>query len=220
MPYIFHQKYDLMMKNMKMGHHEVREEIPCASLAWRRMALARKAIFCLLMLLVACLAHAGGDCVLAAAKAGDDAQKSAEKVDRQETVEKPGVFNTKYYTASLPDDWKALSEPAENQGLNVAVFSQKGGNTMITLMAAANHGESAKTIAEIFAEQFKSTRSPVEKNGQYTFKFLSQNKQRQAWIACDGDSFMLSIIYGNRSEGMDFIRKNIRSRDYPGLLPR
>ena len=201
------------MKSMTPIH-----EIPANTLGksvrvkWGAWAI--EIFFCLFLLspMSLNLAHA-------AAKIQSYTQKGAEKA-MEGDEENAGVFSTKYYTVRLPDDWKALSEPAENQGLNVAVFSQKSGNTMVTLMAAANHGESAKTIAGLFAEQFKSGRAPVEKNGQYTFNFLSQNKQRQAWISCEGDSFMLAIIYGNRSEAMDFIRKNISSKNYPGLLPR
>lgn len=174
----------------------------------RRATSGYLAIIMLLLL-------AGNPC-LAADAAENSPQPSADT--RQEA--NAGFFETRYYSVTLPDNWKVLTPPSENQGLTVGVFARKNGNTIISMMAGPNSGESAKSIADLFAEQFKASRAPVEKNGRYTFNFSSQNMQRLAWISCDGDMFMLVTIYGNRNEAMNFLRKNVTSKDYPGLLPQ
>ena len=75
-------------------------------------------------------------------------------------------------------------------------------------------------MAELFAGQFRASRPPVEKNGQYTFSFLQQQTPCQAWVAAEGDTFMVTTLLGDRKVGLAFVKKHVKSEDYAALLPK
>lgn len=132
----------------------------------------------------------------------------------------PSEYSCKYYTVTLPDDWKAVLPPAEKHGMTNATFAKVTGAPVVTMIVGARGVADARTIATMFAEQFKAEKAPVEKNGQYTFSFTQLDKPCQAWIATEGDIFMLTSITGNRKEALNFIKRNIKSQDYTRLLPQ
>jgi len=78
----------------------------------------------------------------------------------------------------------------------------------------------AKTIAALFADQFKAPKPPTERNGQYGFAFTEQKAPGQAWVATSGDVFMVTTFTGDRKTGLAFVRRYIKSQDYADLLPR
>ncbi|WP_165071896.1 hypothetical protein [Desulfovibrio sp. ZJ200] len=127
---------------------------------------------------------------------------------------------TQYFTVNVPDDWKAVP-PSENQGVSTAIFAKASGALSVTLVAGPNGGVDAKSIAGMFAEQFKSEKPPVEKNGQYTFTFMQQNISARVWVATEGDAFLVTSIAGSpRKEGLEFVKKNVKSASYAGMLPK
>lgn len=142
--------------------------------------------------------------------------KSSDKNDKNS----PEEYSCKYYTATLPADWKAIVPPTEQQGNINAIFAQTPGKAVVTLINGPNVGADAKTIAEMFADQFKASKAPVEKNGQYSFSFMQNDSPSKAWVAVDGTEFMISIIAGNQKEAQRFLKNNITSEDYPKLLPQ
>ncbi|WP_165177985.1 hypothetical protein [Desulfovibrio sp. ZJ369] len=130
-------------------------------------------------------------------------------------------ITTRYFTVNVPDDWKAVMPPSENQGMSTAIFVKASGALSVTLFAGPNSGADAKSIASMFAEQFKSEKPPVEKNGQYTFTFMQQNVSAQVWVATEGDAFLVTSIAGSpRKEGLEFVKKNVKSANYAGMLPK
>ena len=79
--------------------------------------------------------------------------------------------STKYITVDLPDNWKAVMPPTENQGVTTVIFTNAAGNSTVNFVTGPNGGADLKTVAETFASQFKSLKPPVEKGGQFTFAF-------------------------------------------------
>lgn len=152
------------------------------------------------------------------------ATKTVDKtLQPQETVPAsagPTELNCKYYTVSVPDDWKTLMPPTQNQGMTSAIFEQAAGSAVVTMVIGPRGVDDAKTIAGLFAEQFKAEKPPVEKNGQFTFSFSRQGMLCQAWVATEGDVFMLTSIWGNSNEAQAFIRQHVKSSDYAKLLPK
>lgn len=129
-------------------------------------------------------------------------------------------LNTKYFTVNMPDDWKVIMPPTENQGITSAVLAKNTNSVSVTMVVGPSSGADAKTIADMFATQFKAEKPPVEKNGQYIFNFTQQQVPCQAWVAVQGDVFMVSLLAENKKEALDFIRKNVKSADYAKLLPQ
>ncbi|WP_417291736.1 hypothetical protein [Desulfovibrio porci] len=129
-------------------------------------------------------------------------------------------LSTKYFTVNMPDDWKVIMPPTENQGITSAVFAKNTSGVSVTMVVGPSSGADAKTIAGMFATQFKAEKPPVEKNGQYTFNFTQQEVPCQAWVAVQGDVFMVSSLAGNQKEALNFIKKNVKSADYAKLLPQ
>ncbi len=62
----------------------------------------------------------------------------------------------------------------------------------------------AKTIAQMFAEQFRAGKPPVAKNGQYPFTFIRDDKPCEAFITSYDDIFMVTTISGNRKGSHEF----------------
>ncbi len=129
-------------------------------------------------------------------------------------------LNTKYFTVSVPEGWKAVMPPTEKQGTTSAIFANAAGDASVTLVISPTGGADTKTIADMFAKQFKATKPPVEKGGQYTFTFAQQDITSQAWVASQGDVFMLTVMAGNRKSAAAFVKKYVKSADYPALLPK
>lgn len=163
---------------------------------------------------------------LAAEKAADTGSATTDKVADKApeaaaaATKGPEQLTCKYYSVSLPDDWKALMPPTEKQGMTSAIFARTAGSAVITMVVGPRGVADGKTIAGMFAEQFKAEKPPVEKNGQYTFSFSQQGIPCQAWVGTEGDVFMVTTLTGNRKDAQNFIRQNVKSADYPKLLPQ
>ena len=128
--------------------------------------------------------------------------------------------STKYISVDLPDNWKAVMAPTENQGTTTVIFSNASGNSTVGFVTGPTGGADAKTVADLFASQFKAPKPPVEKSGQYTFAFTQQQTPCQSWVAAAGDIFMVTTITGDRKLGLAFIKKYVKSAEYANLLPR
>lgn len=172
--------------------------------------------------LVLCLAAPA----LAAEKAGDAApaaktpEKAPEAAEAVPAPKGPEQLACKYYTVTMPDDWKAIMAPTENQGMTSAIFARTAGSAVVTMVVGPRGVADGKTIAGMFAEQFKAEKPPVEKNGQYTFSFTQQGMPCQAWVGTEGDVFMVTTVTGNRKDAQAFLKKYVASADYPKLLPQ
>ncbi len=129
-------------------------------------------------------------------------------------------LSCKYYTVEIPSDWKAIMPPTENQGMTSAIFAKNSGSAVVTMVIGPRGGADVKMIAGMFAEQFKADKTPVEKNGQYTFTFTQQGMPCQAWVSAHNDVFMVTSITGNRKDAQSFIKDGIKSTDYAKLLPQ
>lgn len=163
------------------------------------------------------LAAEKADDAAAAAKTTD---KAPEATETAPTPKGPEQLNCKYYTVTMPDDWKAIMAPTENQGMTSAIFARTAGSAVVTMVVGPRGVADGKTIAGMFAEQFKAEKPPVEKNGQYTFSFTQQGMPCQAWVGTEGDVFMVTTVTGNRKDAQAFIRQSIKSADFPKLLPQ
>lgn len=128
--------------------------------------------------------------------------------------------STKHITVDVPETWKVVMAPVENQGSTTTIFSNAAGNVTVGFVSGPSGGADAKTVAEMFASQFKAPKPPVEKNGQYTFAFTQQETPYQAWVATMGDVFMVTSISGDRKAGLSFIKKYVKSPEFGNLLPK
>lgn len=154
-----------------------------------------------------------------------DEQKTEEKVQTQNDVrpeadKKPGEYYCQYYTVNLPADWQAILPPTENFGQVSAVFSKNGQNPSVTMTIAEHGSVPLKTIAEMFAEQFKAPKPPVLKKGQYIFSYTQNDVPNQVWVSTDGPLFMITAIGGNQTEGLNFLKENVKSKKYSSLFPK
>lgn len=165
---------------------------------------------------------ANGDAAPQAAPqaATDKAAQPAETPVSPEAPANPGELSCKYYTVSMPDDWKAVMAPTENQGMTSAIFARTAGSAVVTMVVGPCGVADGKMIAGMFAEQFKAEKPPVEKNGQFTFSFTQQGMPCQAWVATEGDVFMVTTVTGNRKEAQAFLKQHVKSTDYAKLLPQ
>ena len=155
-----------------------------------------------------------------AAPAANASDKAPEASETTPAPKGPEQLSCKYYTVTMPDDWKAVMAPAENQGMTSAIFARTADTAVVNMVVGPRGVADGKTIAGMFAEQFKAEKAPVEKNGQYTFSFTQQGAPHQAWVGTDGDVFMITMITGNRKEAQAFIKQHVTSADYPKLLPQ
>ena len=70
----------------------------------------------------------------------------------------------------------------------------------------------------MFATQFKAEKPPVEKNSQYTFN-CQQGVPCRAWVATGRRVHERSpSLAGNHKEALDFIKKNVKSADFPNCF--
>lgn len=132
----------------------------------------------------------------------------------------PGEYECKYYKVTLPDDWKAIIPPTDQQGTINAIFATNTGNTVVTLIVGPNGGADTRSIAAMFAEQFKASKPPVDKNGQFSFTFPIQNGTAQAIVSGSGPDFMVTTIAGSNRLAQNFLRDNVHSENYAGLMPK
>lgn len=133
----------------------------------------------------------------------------------------PGEYSCKYYKVKLPDDWKAIMPPTDKQGTVNAIFATNSGSSVVTIIIGPSGGADAKTIAGMFAEQFKAPNAPVEKNGLFTFGFPMQNATAQAYVATKDKDFMVITISGaNIKQAKNFIKNSIKSDTWGNLLPQ
>ena len=182
------------------------------------ISLAMALVMCLSLTVPALAAEKGADGGAArAANASDNAPEAAETTPAPKG---PEQLSCKYYTVTMPDDWKAVMAPAENQGMTSAIFARTAGSAVVTMVVGPRGVADGKTIAGMFAEQFKAEKPPVEKNGQYTFSFTQQGMPCQAWVGTEGDVFMVTTVTGNRKDAQAFLRQYVKSADYPKLLPQ
>lgn len=191
-------------------------------------------IFLLLMSLLLCVTSALSGAVLAAAPTAKQAPAAGvapeasqtpagAAVDKAQTMGKGAADNEyvcPYYKVTLPEGWKAVMPPHDQQGNISAIFATSTNGTVVTMIIGPNDGADAQTIASMFAEQFKATGKPVEKNGQYTFRFQMQNGAAQAWVGTQGAVFMVTAVSGNTRQGQDFLRRAVSSEQWGDLLPK
>ena len=137
-------------------------------------------------------------------------------------AEAPDPLTCLYFSVDLPDDWKAVTPPETDSatGITKAHFASKSGSTTIVFIVGASAGLDAKSIAQVYAQQYKATKEPVESNGQYSFSYMQQKLNCQAYITTQDDVFMFTAIMGNQREGMTFVRRQVTSADFAKLLPR
>ncbi len=165
-------------------------------------------------------------------KADESADKKISTESKKASEEKPGdtapnaeksapaEYSCKYFTVKMPEGWKAIVPPTEQQGNVNAIFARNTGMPVVTMVIGPNLGANAKTIAEMFSEQFKADKAPVEKNGQYSFTFPQNDLTARAFITVEGSEFMVMTIVGSQKEGRDFVKKYIHSEEYAKLLPQ
>ncbi len=144
-------------------------------------------------------------------------EAAAQKADE---AKKDNVYKCKYYTVTLPDGWKAFLPPTDQQGIVRALFGKESQNPIIALAITPHGGMDLKTVAEIFAEQFKSPKPPVSKNGQYIFTITKNDLPTQVWISAQGALVMMTSITGNLKDGLAFLKNDVVAGEYGGLFPK
>lgn len=158
-----------------------------------------------------------------------DATKSDKKTgdeQKQEAKETPGEYDCPYYSVHLPPDWKAIRAPEERQGLVNAIFAKNPNSPIVTMIVGPRHGAEPELIASMFADQFKASKAPSQKNGQFFFSFPQSYPGAQnpvtahACIGIDGDYFMLTTYTGSQKEVRNFFSANVNSKEYPSLIPQ
>lgn len=147
--------------------------------------------------------------------------KTSKTTDKSQKANKePGDYSSIYYDVKLPPDWQAILPPTDTQGQVSAVFAKNSSNPSVTMTIAQSGGIDAKTIADMFAQQFQAVKTPVLKNGQYIFSYTNNNTPTQVWVGTSGSLFMITAIGGNQKEGLDFIKNSFSNIKYPDLFPK
>lgn len=50
---------------------------------------------------------------------------------------------------------------------------------------------------------------------------MQQNVPAQVWVATQGDAFLVTSIAGSPyKEGLEFVKKNVKSANYADMLPQ
>lgn len=127
--------------------------------------------------------------------------------------------STKYISVDLPDNWKAVMAPTENQGTTTVIFSNASGNSTVGFVTGPNGGADTKTVAEMFANS-QGAQAPGGKKRTIHFCLTQQQTPCQSWVASSGDIFMVTTITGDRKLGLAFIKKYVKSAEYASLLPK
>ena len=160
------------------------------------------------------------------AEKADVKNGKAPKHSSETSKNENNFYKCAYYSVNLPADWRAVLPPEEREGLVNAIFARNTNSTVISLIIGPRGGADAKLIASMFAEQFKATKAPVEKNGQYFFSFNQKDALEQktfvstSCVSVSGDEFMITTWSGNQKEAQKFLKDNIRSEHYSQLLPQ
>lgn len=158
----------------------------------------------------------------APAKAEERAPEKSD-ADAKKTDEEPAgpvEYTSPYYKVTVPAGWKAIIPPTDQQGTTNAIFSKTTGNATVTLIIGPNGGANAKAIAQMFAEQFKSPKPPVEKNGLFSFSFPQNDGSAHAYVGSQDSEFIVMVFGGNEKEGMQFVKDNVKSETHAALLPK
>lgn len=148
-----------------------------------------------------------------------------EEAKTENRTEKTGtkndeVYSCKYYEVTLPQGWKAVSPPAEDNGNINAIFANATGSASVSIVVGPSLGTDAKSIAQTFAEQFKSRKPPVERDGQWVFSFRLNGVPARGIVRVAGDEFMFATATGATREIDSFLANSIKSADYPYLMPK
>lgn len=130
------------------------------------------------------------------------------------------VLRAGQLSVDLPESWKTIMGPVESQGLSTVIFSHGSGTAIVGFVSGPNGGADAKTIAGIFASQFHAEKPPVADNGRYSFTFQRQQTPGHAWVAVQGNLFMVTLLSGDRKIGQSFVRRHVRAGEFADLLPR
>lgn len=175
-----------------------------------------KSLFLVLALTVAAMPASAAETTIStnstAAAKPETAANATEKAQ-------PGVYTCKYYTVSLPEGWKAIVAPEDQLGTVNAIFATETGSTVITLVTGPSGGADAKTIATMFAEQFKAPKGVSANDGRYSFTFPLENGTATAIVTSSGPNFMVTTIAGNMRAAQQFMKENVKSENWPTLLP-
>lgn len=153
-----------------------------------------------------------------------EAAQESKKDDKEEKA--PGEYSCPFYTIRLPAGWKAIRPPEEKQGLVNAIFAKNPASPIVTIIVGPRQGAAPDLIAAMFAEQFKATKDPAQKNGQFFFSYPQPLPDSQspvtanACLSSDGEYFMLTTYTGNQKEAQNFIKNSLSSDDYPNLVPK
>lgn len=154
-------------------------------------------------------------------KAAPGDKNKGEEAKNEVKTPEAGEYSCKFYTVKLPEGWKAIMPPTEQQGLTNAIFARNSGNPAVSILVGENGGADARTIAEMFAEQFKASRPPAEKNGQYTFQYSQHDGiTADVTVAAGAHDFMVVTVTGNGRDARKFLRENVTSEEYKDLLPK
>lgn len=149
----------------------------------------------------------------------------AKDEKKEEPKETPGEYKSQFYTVNLPPDWKAIRAPEEKQGLVNAIFAKNSSSPIVTMIVGPRQGAEPDLIANMFAEQFKASKAPTQKNDQFFFSYPQALPDSQtpltahACLGIDGDYFMLTTYTGNQKDAQNFIKNNVSSENYPNLIP-
>lgn len=179
----------------------------------------RKIVCLLWVLLVAFPCH-GAPARAPAAETAAKAPAAEAPVEEKAEPEapKPNEYVCKYYTVDLPEDWSAITPPTEQLGNVNAIFANNSASAVVTMVVGPSWNTDARTVATMFAEQFKATKAPVERNGRFTFNFPYQNGTAQAIVGVQGKEFMVVAMYGRSQECRDFLRQCVKSAQFNQLL--
>lgn len=149
-------------------------------------------------------------------------QPPAEAPTREKPAQeqKEDEFVCRYFTVKLPVGWKAFLEPRDKNGMLSALFGKENQSVTVAITITTHGGVDLKTIADMFAQQFKAVKDPVEKNGQYVFNITRNDLPGQVWVSGQDNLVMITAIAGNQKEGLNFLRHNVTSEEYKGMFPK
>lgn len=130
-------------------------------------------------------------------------------------------ITTKYFTVTVPDDWKAVMPPSENQGVSTAIFAKASGTLSVSFVAGPKRGADAKSIAGMFASQFKSGKAAGGKK-RPVYLYLHATERSGPGLG----SHAGRRLFGDQhcgspyKEGLEFVKKNVKSANYADMLPQ
>lgn len=119
------------------------------------------------------------------------------------------TLTSTYYSVKMPDDWRVVTKPTEQQGNVKAIFASADGKCVVTLIMGPTLGADASRIAQMFADEFKATGKPVQNKGKYTFTFPQNDSKAHAEVTVNDKTFKLITIYGDQKQGQNFISQAI-----------